>query len=256
MRIDRWKTFWVIAVLGLFGGSVGLVFTGDDAAIAASAAEQTEGSSFKENAKEPRASEPVIQKTDEGCLADSATLMDLRRQKIELETRIRELNSRDADLKAREQALNDQMKSLATTRDELEKIDQSRKAEGEAKVAKLVEAVENMNPKAAAQLLGTVDEGLATATMARLTTGKLAKVLNVMDPARSTKLSELLAGVARAKPRPASHDVAVATTERTPAAASPRTSGPSKGGDTNDGKSHEQASNRTTADGDSTKPSR
>lgn len=246
MRMDRWRTFWIVAVVGFFGGSVALVFTGDDSGTAAVAAEQSGGTESAKSDQDPHS---------EGCLADSATLEDLRRQKAALEARNAELNTRETELKSREQALGEQIKSLAAARDEIEKIDQGKKTESDAKVAKLVDAVENMNPKAAAQLIASIDDTLATATMARLSTAKLAKVLNVMDPARSAKLSELLAGVARAKTRPTSHDVAVATTERAPAA-SPRANGPSKGGDTNDGKSHEQASNRTAAGGDASAPSR
>lgn len=232
-----------VALLGFVGGSVALVLTGGDSATSAVAAEQGEtapaATAVAATSKEATpVNEPVIQKTAEGCLADSATLEDLRRQKIELEKRQSELNAREAELKAREQALSDQMKGLATARDEIEKIEQGRKGENEAKIAKLVETVETMNPKTSSALLASLDEDLATATMARLSTPKLAKILNVMDPARATRLSELLAGVARAKSHTTSHDVAVATTVRTPASSKPAV-GPSKGGDTNDGKSHE-----------------
>jgi flagellar motility protein MotE (MotC chaperone) len=266
MRIDRWKSFWVIAIVGFFGGSVALVFTGDDAGTAANAAEAEHAAPAKEGA--PAATQDgavaetaaapmlTIAKTAEGCLADTATLEDLRRHKTEIESRQKELNAREAELKAREQALDEQIKSLAVMRDEMDKIEQARKGEGEAKVAKLVETVESMNPKASAILLASLDEGLATATMSRLSTAKLAKVMNVMDPVRSTRLSELLAGVARARTRTVAPAAAVATTERLPATSnSGKTSGPSKGGDANDGKSHEQqSSNRTNADG--SKPQR
>jgi flagellar motility protein MotE (MotC chaperone) len=236
--------FWLIAVVSFFGGAVAVVFSGDDAGSSAVASEDKgDAPAFTQNADEPHAA------GSGGCLADSATLEDLRRQRAELEAKQKELGAREAELKTREQALADQLKTLTAARDDLEKAEQARQAEGEAKVAKLVETVENMNPKAGAQLLASIDEALAASTMARLSTGKLAKIMNVMDPARSTRLSEVLAGVARAKPRFASHDAAVATNERVPAGTVGRASGPSKGGDTNDGKSHDQASNRSTADG-------
>lgn len=258
MIIDRWKSFWVILVAGFFGGSVALVFTGDDAGTAANAAESEHAASTAASAPangdavtEAAAAPMVtIAKTADGCLADTATLEDLRRHKTEIDARQKELNAREAELKAREQALDERIKSIAAMRDEMDKIEQARKGEGEAKVAKLVETVESMNPKASAILLASLDESLATATMSRLSTAKLAKVMNVMDPVRSTRLSELLAGVARAKTRIVAPATTVATTERAPAASGGKASGPSKGGDANDGKSHEQqSSNRTNADG-------
>jgi flagellar motility protein MotE (MotC chaperone) len=265
MRIDRWKTFWAIAVTSFFGGSVALVFTGDDVAAEAdhapaAAVAPAHGDSVTQSAA---ASEVVVAKTAEGCLADSATLDDLRRQKLEIEGKQKDIGAREAELKAREQALEERIKSIDTMRDEIARIEQGRKNEAEAKVAKLVETVESMNPKAASTLLAALDEGLATSTMARLSTAKLAKVMNVMDPSRSTRLSELLAGVARAKTRSAapaapastaSKGAAEAATGRAPAR-SGQADGPSKGGDTNDGKSHDQqqSSNRTTADGSSSR---
>lgn len=236
MRVDRWKSFWVLVVVCFFGGSIALVFAGDD----------TERDEVTESAAAPMI---TIAKTADGCLADAATLEDLQRHRGEIEARKKELDAREAEFKARELALGEQIKSLAVTRDEIEKIEQVRKGEGEAKVAKLVETVESMNPKASAILLAALDEGLATATMSRLSTAKLAKVMNVMDPVRSTRLSELLAGVARARTRTVAPAAAVATPERVPAQ-SGKADGPSKGGDTYDGKSHEQqSSNRTNAEG-------
>src|SRR5947209_3409653 len=69
---------------------------------------------------------------------------------------------------------------------------------------------------------------------------KLVKMMNVMDPSRSTKLSELLAGVVRVKSRPTSTDVAVTTIN-------PRKGGEKYDGKTNeqDGKSHDGDANAT-----------
>ena len=91
------------------------------------------------------------------------------------------------------------MKNISSIRDDLGKIDTARKQENEAKVAKLVETFETMSPKAASVLIATLEDSLAVAAMAKMDTPKLAKIMNTMDPARSAKLSELMAGVVRAK---------------------------------------------------------
>jgi flagellar motility protein MotE (MotC chaperone) len=275
-RIDRWKMLWSVAMISVFGGAVYMVFSGDEAGNPANAtaaehsdvpahhdeAQQSETQAKAEgeihneihdetpaSAAHPTeaASETVIEKTPAGCLADNATLQDLRRQKNELEASKKEMIAKEAELKAREQALNDEMKKLAEARDDIAKIDGSRKKENEAKIAKLVETVESMNPKAASALVASLDETLAVATMARLSTLKLAKMMNVMDPSRSTKLSELMAGVVRAKrgaSRSQSDDGAVATNERTHQ--NGRAGDPVKGGEKENGKDQQASnSNRT-----------
>lgn len=242
MRIDRWKALWSVAVLAIFGGAVVSVFAGDETATPKGSPSPlvTEAAADGNN---DDSDESSIHKTSDGCLADAATLEDLRRQKRELEARTRDLSSRESELRARETALADEMKKLVEARDEFSKMDGDRKKENEGKVAKLVETIESMNPKAASALVSAIDEGLAVQAMSRLSTPKLAKMMNVMDPQRSTKLSELLVGVTRAKRvKSTSNDgVAAVTAER---ALSPR-----KGGDEDDGKSHEQASNKSNGVG-------
>lgn len=273
VRVDRWKALWTIAMVSFFGGGAYSVIGGDEAAIAtadaasggesAPAGEGTHGDANPGESKraEAPAQDPVVRRTAEGCLADSATLDDLKRQKRELEARQRELSAREAELKAREQALMDEMQKLSAARDEIARIDGDRKKEDEAKVAKLVETIESMNPKSAAALVASIDDGLAVQAMTRLTTPKLAKIMNVMDPARSTKLSELLAGVTRArKSKPASNpvatteDAAAVTAERARGQSAERSPAPAKGGEQYDGKSHEQANNRSSADEGARKP--
>ena len=51
-----------------------------------------------------------------------------------------------------------------------------------------------MSPKAAAAIVGSVDERLAVEAMARLSSAKLGKILAAMEPAKSVPLAEKLAG--------------------------------------------------------------
>jgi flagellar motility protein MotE (MotC chaperone) len=150
--------------------------------------------------------------TSSACLVDPIAADDMNRRRNELDAREKELKSRDAELKARERALEEELQKIAAVREDIEKIEGARKKEGSDKVAKLVETFETMSPKTASALMSTLDESLAVATMSRIATPKLAKILNSMEPRKSARLSELLAGVVRARSAiPASNGAAVAT---------------------------------------------
>jgi flagellar motility protein MotE (MotC chaperone) len=174
---------------------------------APASAESQEESSFGGAAAEPGA---------KSTLPPSSAVDELRRQRDAIDLKQKELASKELELKARERALDEELKKLKDTRDEISKIDDSRKKENEEKVAKFVETLETMSPKASSQLLGSIDESLSVAAIARMSTAKLAKIMNVMDPAKSSKLTELMAGVVRARnpaasavaPRPESKSVA------------------------------------------------
>lgn len=232
MKQRAWKLLWIAVVLGSFGGSVALVFAGDDVAPAPAVSLNAPGSGpVPQSGSSEFKGAPDSAHATEGCLSDASTLEDLRRQRSEIETRGRAIDAREAELKTREQALAEQLKGLAAARDEISRIEDTRKAESDTKVAKLVEAIEGMSPKAAAALLGALDEALAAASMTRLSTQKLSKILNVMDPTRSTRLSELLAGVVRAKSQHASAFQAAATTGSRMPANSAGGGEPEKGGE-------------------------
>ncbi len=268
MRFDRWKILWSLAMLAAFGGASYLILAGDGASIAAEHEEASPKEQAKEHESHGAPEKKDADKKDEhaapdaerreadlarfvppgGCLADAATLEDLRRRKAELEEGRKELVAKEAELKAREQALSDEMKKLADARDEVEKADGTQKKVQEEKVAKLVEMLETMSPKPASQMLATLDDGLAVSAMARLSTPKLAKMMNVMDVARSTKLSELMAGVVRARQssRPASSDAAAATQVRSNLPK--QNASPTKGGENYDGKSQSTNANSSSDD--------
>ena len=182
------------------------------------------------------------------CLADPAAVEDIKKRREELDARQKDIASRDTELKAREKAVDDELKKMENIRDEIVKIDEARKKENDEKVAKLVETFETMSSKAAARVLSELDETLAVASMARMDTQRLAKVMNVMDPAKSSRLTEILAGVVRAKnivpvsnrAMAAAYSAAATTTQSV------------KGGETNDG--HNKQSISGTTEGSDREP--
>jgi flagellar motility protein MotE (MotC chaperone) len=175
-----------------------------------------------------------------GCLTDPLAIEDLKHRREELETKQKELATKEADLKAREAAISDELKKLQQVRDDIAKIDTAGKILNDEKVSKLVETLETMTPKAASPLLTNIDESLAVAAMARMATPKLAKVLNIMEPGKASRLSELLAGVVRARNLiQASNGASAATIQS------------EKGGDNTNGQNNEQHSNTNNSSGGS-----
>ncbi|MGZ3707780.1 MAG: MotE family protein, partial [Bdellovibrionota bacterium] len=105
---------------------------------------------------------------EEGCLTDPLAIEDLHKKSDELDARSKEFVAKDAELKAREKALEEELARLHSIRDEIAKIDDARKKENDERVSKIVTTVETMSPKAASQLLGTLEDSLAVATMGRM----------------------------------------------------------------------------------------
>ncbi len=153
--------------------------------------------------------------TQSSCITDPAVIEEFKKRREEFEVRAKELAAREAELKSRERALETEVKKLELVRDDIDRARAAFKKENEEKVSKLVETFQGMSPKAVAQMLTNLDDGLAIAAMTRMDTPKLSKVMNVMDPGRSSRLSEMMAGVVRARPEPASIDAAVTTVSST-----------------------------------------
>lgn len=198
-RLSKAKTVFLIAAFlsdGALGVSAGNETGASYSPVPSSSPTPTGSSTTNQKAS----NEPILNsKRVEagGCLVDAAAIEDLRKRKHEMEIRQKELGAKETELKAREQALDAELKKLEQARDEILKIDKNQRQEGEEKVAKLVETLENMNPKVSAKLLASLSDPLAVTVMAKISTGKLAKVMNLMEPARSTRLTELLTGYSK-----------------------------------------------------------
>jgi flagellar motility protein MotE (MotC chaperone) len=135
----------------------------------------------------------------ENSCVSGAALEDLSKQRAAIEAREKDLAAREAELRSMEQGIGEELKKLTLAREEFVKLNDLRKKENQQKVAKIVETVESMSPKSAAALFATLDDALAVTAMEQISTPKLAKIMNLMEPGRSTRLTELLAGVVRAR---------------------------------------------------------
>lgn len=124
---------------------------------------------------------------------------DLRRRREELETRVRALEAREAEIAAKERALEEELQKLETIRADISKIETGNQAANAEKIAKIVETLEAMSPKASSKVLAELDEPLAVQSLSQVSSGKLAKILSALEPTKSARFTELLAGVSRAK---------------------------------------------------------
>ena len=185
---------WAAVVMLLSGGAI-LGVAGEEPTASPSPAP----AASPEIAQGPAAKEERLDPRDVACLVDPSALEDLKKQRQALQAKEKEIEGREAELRAREQALIEELKKIQEVRNDIGKVDSARKRENDEKVTKLVETFETMSPKAAAQVLASLDDTLAVATIARMATPRLAKVMNVMEPKRSTRLTELLAGVVRVR---------------------------------------------------------
>ncbi|MGE0615469.1 MAG: MotE family protein [Bacteriovoracia bacterium] len=129
----------------------------------------------------------------EGCLADEAVLLDLRRNKEAVEAKEKALKEKEAELADMKKALEVEMKRLEALKAEIAGLSLVQDSKQEEKVAKLVETLETMSPKKSAELISKLQNELAVAAMERISTPKLAKILNIMEISRSKELTELLA---------------------------------------------------------------
>jgi flagellar motility protein MotE (MotC chaperone) len=155
-------------------------------------AEETKTAEEGKTTEEPKAAVKEKKKPVE-CLASEEVIADLdaRDQKLkELEAALRE---KEKQISAQEAALKQELARLEEKRAEIAGISGKRAAEREEQVNKLMETFEGMSPKAAAQVIGAVDEELAVLALGRLTSVKAGKILANLKPEKSSRLSEKMA---------------------------------------------------------------
>jgi len=149
----------------------------------------------KKEQAESKERKPASMVSESGCLTDENAIADIQRRRADMEAKEKELESRLSELDAKEKAVVEQLKKIEAVRDEIKKTEELRSQQQGAKVGKVVETFETMTPKSVSSMLAAMDENLAVEAMNRISTAKLAKVLNLMEPAKSARLTERLVGM-------------------------------------------------------------
>jgi flagellar motility protein MotE (MotC chaperone) len=119
---------------------------------------------------------------------------EFQKRRSEIDAREHAVKQKEDELKKREAAVQEEISKLSSMRAEILGMTADQKKKQEERVAKLVETFERMSPKAASEMLVKMEPSLSVSAMQALSTEKLAKILNIMDPAQASQLSELMAG--------------------------------------------------------------
>lgn len=129
-----------------------------------------------------------------GCLSDPKVIEDMQVREAKLKSKEEELVKMADELKLRESFLAEQLSKMEELKKEIGGIEEKQKAKREEQVAKLVESFEKMAPKAMAAMVDQMEEKLAGEALMRMSTDRVAKVMNLMKAEKSSKLSERLMG--------------------------------------------------------------
>ena len=129
---------------------------------------------------------------DNRCYTEKTLKGDIRERLDALKKKEEDFQKREEALVVQEKSVKEQIARLEELRKEIEKLEGNQSSKSEEKVSKLIETFEKMSPKGAAKILDTVNDELALTALSRISTDRLAKILNLMESKRSAKLSEML----------------------------------------------------------------
>lgn len=121
----------------------------------------------------------------------------LNDRKKELDLKEAELAKLEEELQKQKAELDDKIKKLESMRGEISKTLQTRVANDQVKVDKLVEFYSNMKPSNASKVIETLNEDLAVEVLDKMKKKNAAEIMNMMDAKKARRLSELLTGYQR-----------------------------------------------------------
>jgi flagellar motility protein MotE (MotC chaperone) len=134
---------------------------------------------------------PDLKKGD--CLASEAVIRDIEEREKQIREKEEAMVEKQKELDAQLQAVKDELAKLEGKQSEIQNNRAKELAANEEKVNKLIETLETMSPKAAAGVIGGVDEELAVTALTRITSVKAGKILSNLKNDQSARLSELMA---------------------------------------------------------------
>jgi|GEM_PF-1629991 len=120
-------------------------------------------------------------------------LQQLAKRRAELDQRARQLDEREALVKAAEQRMEQKMAELKALQATVQDLLKQRNAADEQQLQSLVKIYENMKPKAAAQIFEEMDMDVLLDVVARMNERKVAPILALVSPTRAKELTFELA---------------------------------------------------------------
>ncbi|HVJ41508.1 MAG TPA: hypothetical protein VM639_08420 [Dongiaceae bacterium] len=120
-------------------------------------------------------------------------LQQLAKRRAELDQRARQLDEREALVKAAEQRMDQKMAELKALQATVQDLLKQRNAADEQELQSLVKVYENMKPKAAAQIFEEMDMDVLLDVVSRMNERKVAPILALVSPTRAKELTYELA---------------------------------------------------------------
>ncbi|MBU6154117.1 MAG: hypothetical protein KGP28_07430 [Bdellovibrionales bacterium] len=159
---------------------------------------KVEASAAAEEKKDPV---PVKRKASNECLASEEVVQDLESREKKLKEREEALKEKEKELASQAAAVKEELSKLENKKSEIQNAKQKELARREEQVNKMIETLEGMSPKAAAQVIGGVEDELAVLALGRLTSAKAGKILANLKTEKSARLTEMMAygGLAKRK---------------------------------------------------------
>ncbi len=118
---------------------------------------------------------------------------DLSKRRQELDKLEKDLQVREALLKAADQELDRKFQELTKLKKEIEGLLQTQSEEEQGRIDSLVKIYEGMKPKDAARIFDTLDLDVLVAVVSKMSERKIAPVMAAMDPERARTITIMLA---------------------------------------------------------------
>lgn len=118
---------------------------------------------------------------------------DLSQRRADLESKERELTTREALLRAAEQELDRKYEELSQLRSQIEALLQQQSEEEIARIRSLVKIYETMKPKDAARIFDTLDLDILASVTSEMSERRLSPILAAMNPERARTVTTILA---------------------------------------------------------------
>ncbi|PZP53523.1 MAG: flagellar protein FlbB [Micavibrio aeruginosavorus] len=113
-----------------------------------------------------------------------------RRQMIEQKEK--QLDQREALMKAGTEEVNKKVEELTAIRNEIQSLLKKQNAEEEANTAKLVKIYEGMKPKDAAKIFNQLDMDVLLSVVTKMSERKVSPIVALMDPQKARSLTLFL----------------------------------------------------------------
>ncbi len=117
---------------------------------------------------------------------------DLMERRQMIEQREKQLDQREALMKAGTEEVNKKVEELTAIRNEIQSLLKKQNAEEEANTAKLVKIYEGMKPKDAAKIFNQLDMDVLLSVVTKMSERKVSPIVALMDPQKARSLTLFL----------------------------------------------------------------